>query len=71
MLTSATKKVDAGVSQTIKLVKDGKFKGGVDGLFNVKNGGVGYGKVSVNGAEPHRADRHAERAGRSRSRTAR
>jgi basic membrane protein A len=47
VLTSATKKVDAGVSQTIKLVKDGKFKGGVDGLFNVKNGGVGYGKVSA------------------------
>jgi len=48
VLTSATKKVDAGVTQTIKLVKDGKFKGGVDGLFNVKNGGTGYGKVSVN-----------------------
>ena len=47
VLTSATKKVDAGVSQTIKLVKDGKFKGGVDGLFNVKNSGIGYGKVSV------------------------
>ena len=27
--------------------KDGKYKGGVDGLFNVKNGGVGYGKVST------------------------
>jgi len=47
VLTSATKKVDSGVTQTIKLVKDGKFKGGVDGVFNVKNGGVGYGKVSA------------------------
>ena len=47
VLTSAVKKVDAGVTQTIKLAKDGKFKGGVDGLFNVKNGGVGYGKVSA------------------------
>ena len=47
MLTSAQKKVDAGVTQTIKLVKEGKYKGGVDGLFNVKNGGVGYGKVSA------------------------
>ena len=47
MLTSAQKKVDAGVTQTIKLVKQGKYKGGVDGLFNVKNGGVGYGKVSA------------------------
>jgi basic membrane protein A len=47
VLTSAQKKVDAGVSQTIKLTKDGKYKGGVDGVFNVKNGGVGYGKVST------------------------
>ena len=28
-------------------VKDGKFKGGTDGVFTVKNGGVGFGKVSV------------------------
>jgi len=47
VLTSAQKKVDAGVTQTIKLVTQGKYKGGVDGLFNVKNGGVGYGKVSA------------------------
>jgi basic membrane protein A len=47
VLTSAVKKVDAGVTQTIKLVKDGKFKGGVDALFNVKNGGTGFGKVSA------------------------
>ncbi len=47
VLTSATKKVDAGVTQTIKLTKDGKYKGGVDGVFNVKSGGVGYGKVST------------------------
>src|SRR4051794_30555952 len=47
VLTSAQKKVDAGVTQTIKLVTQGKFKGGVDGLFNVKSGGVGYGKVSA------------------------
>jgi basic membrane protein A and related proteins len=53
VLTSATKKVDAGVTQTIKLVKDGKFKGGVDGLFNVANGGTGYGTVSVKA--PNRA----------------
>ena len=63
MLTSAQKKVDAGVTQTIKLTKDGKYKGGVDGLFNVKNGGVGYGKVSTNGPGPRRADRQAEQLG--------
>jgi basic membrane protein A len=46
VLTSATKKVDAGVFQTIALAKTAKWKGGVDGIFNVKSGGVGYGKVS-------------------------
>jgi basic membrane protein A len=47
ILTSATKKVDRAVFTTIKQVQDGTFKGGTDGLFNVKNGGVGFGKVSA------------------------
>lgn len=47
VLTSATKKVDVGVFTTIGLAKSGKFKGGTDGVFNVKNGGTGYGKVSA------------------------
>jgi basic membrane protein A len=46
VLTSATKKVDVGVYSTIALAKSKKWKGGVDTLFNVKNKGVGYGKVS-------------------------
>lgn len=53
VLTSAQKKVDSGVFQTIALGKSGKFKGGVDGVFNVKNNGVGYGKVSAKA--PNRA----------------
>jgi basic membrane protein A and related proteins len=47
VLTSATKKVDFAVYTTIQQTLQGKFKGGRDGLFNVKNGGVGYGKVST------------------------
>ncbi len=47
ILTSATKKVDLAVFTTASQVKDGKFKGGTDGIFTVKNGGVGFGKVSV------------------------
>jgi basic membrane protein A and related proteins len=47
ILTSATKKVDSGVYQTIQLATGKKWKGGVDGLFNVKNGGVGFGNVST------------------------
>jgi len=48
MLTSATKKVDNAVYQTIKAYKANPsgFKGGKDVTFNVKNGGVGYGKLS-------------------------
>jgi basic membrane protein A and related proteins len=47
ILASATKFVDVGVFNTIKDVQAGKFKGGTDTLFNVKNGGVGYGTVST------------------------
>ena len=47
VLTSALKKVDNAVYQTVALTKSGKYKGGVDQLFNAKNGGVGYGKLSA------------------------
>ena len=63
VLTSAQKKVDVGVLQTIGLVKDDQFEGGVDGLFNVENKGVGYGEVSAGGSRPRRADRRARRMG--------
>ena len=53
MLTSAQKKVDVGVFSTIALAGTSKWKGGVDSLFNAKNNGVGYGKVST--AAPSRA----------------
>ena len=53
ILTSAQKKVDVGVFATISLAGTSKWKGGVDGLYNAKNGGVGYGKVSS--AAPKRA----------------
>ena len=46
VLTSAMKRVDLAVSSTIGLVKSGTFKGGTDTLFNVKNKGVSYGKIS-------------------------
>ena len=46
VLTSATKKVDVGVYETIKLAMSKQWKGGVDTVFNVKNKGVGFGKIS-------------------------
>ncbi|MER3409332.1 MAG: BMP family ABC transporter substrate-binding protein [Thermoleophilia bacterium] len=49
VLTSATKKVDVAVFDTITdFKKNGaKFKGGFDKIFDVKNGGVGYGRLST------------------------
>ena len=47
VLTSAQKKVNVAVFSTAKMVLDGKFKGGTDTVFNVKNNGVGYGKISA------------------------
>ena len=53
ILTSAQKKVDVGVFNTIALAGSSKWKGGTDGLYNAKNGGIGYGKISS--AAPNRA----------------
>jgi basic membrane protein A len=49
VLTSATKKVDVAVYDTIAdFMKSGaNFKGGYDKIFSVKNGGVGYGRLST------------------------
>ncbi len=44
VLTSATKKVDVAVFQTIKQLKNGKFKSGVQ-QFDLSNNGVDIGKV--------------------------
>jgi basic membrane protein A and related proteins len=46
ILTSAVKRVDQAVFLTAQAVKNGKFKGGTDAVFNLKNGGVGVGKIS-------------------------
>jgi basic membrane protein A and related proteins len=50
VLTSATKKVDVAVFQTIKSVQDDAFAAGKDTLFDLKNDGVGIGKISSEGA---------------------
>jgi basic membrane protein A and related proteins len=49
VMTSALKKVDVAVFETAKAVQDGTFKAGEDGIFDVKSGGVGLGKVSQAG----------------------
>jgi basic membrane protein A len=54
ILTSATKKVDEAVYRTIEEVADGTFEGGGDTLFDVENGGIGFGEVSPKA--PHRAE---------------
>ena len=48
MLTSALKRVDAAVYDTIKeyQANPASFKGGIDKHYTLKNGGVGYGRLS-------------------------
>jgi basic membrane protein A len=46
ILTSAVKRVDQSVFLTAKAIKEGKFKGGTDAVFNLKNKGVGIGKMN-------------------------
>src|SRR4051812_43339304 len=51
ILTSAIKKVDQAVFQTVKQVQDGKFTGGADSTFSVSNEGAGIGKIGPAGAK--------------------
>jgi basic membrane lipoprotein Med (substrate-binding protein (PBP1-ABC) superfamily) len=46
VLTSGVKRVDQGVYLAIAQVKAGKFNGGGDLVFNLKNGGMGVGKIT-------------------------
>jgi basic membrane protein A and related proteins len=46
ILTSAVKRVDTSVFDTVKAVQEGSFKGGTDALFNLANDGVAVGKTS-------------------------
>jgi basic membrane protein A len=48
VLTSALKRVDTAVYDSIKDAKDGKFKGGQDTVYGIKDDGVGIGKFSPN-----------------------
>jgi len=51
VITSALKKVDVAVFNTVKAVQDGSFAGGKDTIFDVKAGGVGLGKISSEGSK--------------------
>ena len=46
VLTSGVKHVERGVIGVIKQELAGKFKGGTDLNFNLKNGGIGIGKIN-------------------------
>ena len=46
VLTSGVKRVDLGIIQIIKAVKDGKFKANTDLLFTLANGGMSVGKIN-------------------------
>jgi len=46
VLTSGIKRVDTGVYDAIQQAAAGKFQGGSDLLFNLKNGGMGVGRIN-------------------------
>jgi basic membrane protein A and related proteins len=46
ILTSALKQTGTGVYDTVVAASKGHFKGGTDLVFNLKNNGVGVGKIS-------------------------
>jgi basic membrane protein A and related proteins len=46
ILTSAVKKVDVAVYDTIKEIVNGSFKGGTTDFFTAQNGGAGIGAIS-------------------------
>jgi basic membrane protein A and related proteins len=46
VLTSGVKRVDNGVFQAVEQVQKGKFAGGTDLVFNLKNGGMDVGKIN-------------------------
>jgi basic membrane protein A len=46
VLTSALKKVDVAIFQTIQAVQEGAFRGGTNTVFDVASGGVGIGEVA-------------------------
>lgn len=47
VLTSGTKKTDVGVYDTVAAAAAGKFPGGTDFVFNLKNHGVGVGRINT------------------------
>jgi basic membrane protein A len=46
VLTSAMKRVDNSVYDTVRQVLQGRFRGGTNAVFSLKNDGVGLGKIS-------------------------
>ena len=51
IMTSALKKVDVAVFDTIKSVQDNKFAKGTDTVFDLKVNGTGFGKTNAEGAK--------------------
>jgi basic membrane protein A len=49
VLTSAIKKVDVAVYDTVKAAQGGQFKGGTNATFDLTNDGAGIGKISSTG----------------------
>jgi basic membrane protein A len=51
VITSAQKKVDVAVETAVKSVQDNSYKGGANLTFDLKNEGVGLGKLGPAGTK--------------------
>ena len=74
VLTSALKRVDTAVYDSIKDAKDGDFKGGTDAVYGIDVNGVGIGKFSPKAPAGIAAEgrrRSSSRSRPARSRTSR
>jgi basic membrane protein A len=47
VLTSALRNIDVAVFETVRLVREGRFSGGEDVVYDVGSGGVGVGTTSA------------------------
>jgi basic membrane protein A len=56
ILTSAVKRVDESVYQSIQAVQRGTFRGGMNATFSLRNKGVAYGKINRKVGRVIRAD---------------
>ena len=72
VMTSALKNIDEAVFTTVQEIQDGTFMAAADTIFDVKSGGVGFGKLNAEGEKYlPQVEEQEEKIKTARSRTSR